>query len=431
MPIRNEYSNEIKTGKTVDIAGWIHDIRDLGKLVFIIVRDKEGLMQVTAKKNETDDNILNTLKNLNKEDLIKIKGKCEKNERAPGGLEIKPQKVEIIAESATPLPLELSGKIESNLDKRLDWRFLDMRIKKNLDIFKLQSMITDLFHTFMQQNDFTRIFSSRINSSATEGGTEYFPIMYFNKEAFLAQSPQLAKESALASGLDRVYDIGFVYRAEPHHTTRHLCEYVSLDFEMVCEDMEEVMDMEEKFLRYCFKELNKRAKDTLTEYDADLIPPKSIPRISLEEANKILKDLKVDTEDFDLTPDGEKAICRYVKKKYGEDFVFITGFPFKKKPFYIMKKEGDGPCCSFDLLYRGLEITSGGQREHRVDERVKNIKEKGIDPTTFDHLRFFRYGMPPHGGIGLGMERITQKILNLGNIREATLMPRDPTRLIP
>ncbi|MCK5299728.1 MAG: aspartate--tRNA(Asn) ligase [Candidatus Aenigmarchaeota archaeon] len=431
MPIRNEYSNEIKAGKKVKVVGWVHDIRDLGKLIFTILRDKEGQMQITAKKNETDEDIFNTIKKLNKEDLIKIEGICEKNERAPGGVEIKPQKIEIIEKSASPLPIELTGKIDSNIDRRFDWRFLDMRIKKNMDIFLLQNMITDQFHTFMQENKFTRIFSSRINGAATEGGTEYFPIMYFNKEAFLAQSPQLAKESVLASGLDRVYDIGFVYRAEPHHTTRHLCEYVSLDFEMVTDDMEEVMQMEEEFLKYCLKNLNKKAKHILDEYETTISIPKKIPRITLKEANKILKDMKVETDENDLTPDGEKAICKYVKKKYDEDFVYITEFPYKKKPFYIMKKEGSGPCHSFDLLYRGLEITSGGQREHRYDERVKNIKEKGIDPTTFDHMRFFKYGMPPHGGMGFGLERFTQMILNLKNVREATLMPRDPDRLIP
>jgi aspartyl-tRNA synthetase len=431
MSIREQYSNEMKINTTVEIAGWVHDIRDLGKLIFITLKDKEGLMQITAKKNDTQEDIFNKIKTLNKEDLIKIKGKCEQNDKAPNNMEVKPTKIEIITKSATPLPLDMSGKGESNLDKRYDWRFLDMRNQKNMSIFKLQSIITDIYHTFMQKNNFTRIFSSRINGSATEGGTEYFPIMYFNKEAFLAQSPQLAKESVLASGLDRVYDIGFVYRAEPHHTTRHLCEYISLDFEMVIENMEEVMTMEEDFLKYCFNELNKRAKPILDEHNSELTPPKKIPRITLKEANKIISKMNIETTDHDLTPDGEKAICKYVKEKYNEDFVFITEFPFEKKPFYIMKKEKNKTSHSFDLLYRGLEITSGGQREHRYEQRVQNIKEKGIEPESFDHLRFFKYAIPPHGGMGFGLERFTQMLLKLGNVREATLMPRDTDRLIP
>ncbi|NOR85217.1 aspartate--tRNA(Asn) ligase [archaeon] len=427
------YSNEVKEGKNVKIAGFVHDKRDIGKLIFLVVRDREGQLQVTFKKGIVTDEMFESAKRISKESYVSIIGDVAKNERAPMGVEIKPSEFNILSRAESPLPLDISGKIDSTLDKRLDWRFLDVRSPKVMAVFKLQSEIVTLLNEFMINNKFRRIFTSRITGAATEGGTEYFPIMYFNKEAFLAQSPQLYKESALASGLDRVYEIGFVYRAEPHHTTRHLCEYVSFDFEMTAENMDEILDMEEKMMQYIITELNTRCKDVLELYDIKLKAPKKIPRVTLIEANKILAEEGLDKkliEENDLTPEGERAICAWALKKHKTPFVFITHFPFKKKPFYIMK-DGKKSSLSFDLLYNGLEITSGGIREHRYDMRVENIKDKGIDPTSFDHLRFFKYGMPPHGGLAIGIERLTEKILGLENVREATLTPRDPDRLNP
>ena len=428
--IREQYSNEIKVGEDVKVAGWVHDIRDLGKLVFVTLRDREGIVQVTAKGGVTDEKLMARIKKLGKEWLISVSGKADANERAPNGFEIKPDSMEIISESRVPLPIEVTGRIESNPDKRIDWRFLDMRRQESFAVFRMQSEIARAMGEFMASDGFERIFSSRLTGAATEGGTEYFPILYFNKEAFLAQSPQLSKESVLASGMDKVWEIGMVYRAEPHHTTRHLCEYVSFDCEMVCDNLSDVLDVEEKMLSYIFLKLNERCKNILELYKVDLVFPKEIPRLTFDEVNKILKKEKIETEAHDLTPEGEREICKYCEKKYGSSFVFVTGFPFEKKPFYIMK-DGKKGSFAFDLLYKGLEITSGGIREHRYDERVANIKEKGISPKDFDHLRFFKYGMPPHGGLGMGLERLTQTILGLENVREASLTPRDPDRLTP
>ncbi|MFH1127676.1 MAG: aspartate--tRNA(Asn) ligase [archaeon] len=428
--IRDKYSNEIKVGEDVKIAGWIHDIRDLGKLIFVTIRDREGIVQVTAKGGVTDEKLMAEIKKLGKEWIISVSGKAEKNDRVPNGFEVKPTSIEVISESETPLPLEVTGRIESNLDKRIDWRFLDMRRRESLAVFWVQSEIARAMGEFMANEGFIRIFSSRLTGAATEGGTEYFPILYFNKEAFLAQSPQLSKESVLASGIDKVWEIGMVYRAEPHHTTRHLCEYVSYDLEMVTDDLSDVLDVEERMLKYIFLKLNERCNDLLDLFKISLKFPKNIPRLTFDEANKILKKEGVETEAHDLTPEGERWICKHCEEKYGSSFVFITGFPFAKKPFYIMK-DGKKGSFGFDLLYNGLEITSGGIREHRYKERVANIREKGINPDDFDHLRFFKYGMPPHGGLAIGLERLTETILGLENVREASLMPRDPSRLTP
>lgn len=428
------YSKDLKAGTDVVYRGFLRDRRDIGKLVFLIMSDKYGEVQAIFKKGEVSDEYFNIAKKVNRESYIELRGKVQENSKAPGGMELKPEIIKVISEAESPLPIELTEKIDTGLDKRIDWRFLDMRRKKSMNVFLFQSQIVKYLNEIMYVMGYERIFSSRITGAATEGGTEYFPIMYFNKEAFLAQSPQLYKESVLLSGMDKVFEIGFVYRAEPHHTTRHLTEYVSYDVELVSDSMDEVLDAEEEILKRLVKKLKEKEKKVLEMFGADIKMPDKIPRLSLKEANKILKERGVETEEGDLTPEGEREIGRYVLEKYNSDFVFITHFPFEKKPFYIMKSkdyEKTGLSESFDLLFKGLEITSGGQREHRYKERVKNIKDKGIDPESFDHLRFFKYGMPPHGGFAIGLERLTEKILGLGNIREASLTPRDPDRLKP
>lgn len=430
--IREQYSNEVKAGKKAKIAGWVHEKRDLGKLIFLVLRDREGVIQLTAKRGDVPARVFKALKDVSKESFVKAEGKAVKSVKAPGGVEVTPSKFEVVAAADSPLPLEVSGKIESNLDKRLDWKFLDMRRKEVMDIFRLQSRIVKLLNNFMQEHGFVRIFSSRLTGAPTEGGTNYFPLVYFNKEAFLAQSPQFYKESVLASGIDKVYEIGFVYRAEPHHTPRHLCEYTSYDFEMACESMDEVMDYEKKLIRYLFLELNKSCRDILDAYKVKLKIPKTIPVIPVDEAIKIIKKRGVKTEGHDLSPEGEREICEYCREKYGTSLVFITDYWWRDKPFYAMKKKEDQKLAySFDLLYRGQEVTTGGQREHRYEQLVKQIKERGLKLEDYDHIRFFRYGMPPHGGLAIGVERIVSRILNLENIREASLTPRDPTRLRP
>ncbi|MCD6381439.1 MAG: aspartate--tRNA(Asn) ligase [Candidatus Aenigmarchaeota archaeon] len=427
--IRIHYSNEIpkKDGEKVRIAGWVERIRVLGKIAFLVLRDRYGRVQVTTK----DPEMIKRLKEVTLESFISVSGEVKLNKEARNGFEIFPTDIEIISKADVPLPLDLSGKIESTLKKRLDWRFIDLRQERQFKIFLFQSEIVHILEEFMWKNGFVRVFTSRLTNVPTEGGADYFLVKYFDKNAYLVQSPQLYKESVLASGYDRIYDLGFVYRAEPHHTPRHLCEYASFDLEMVTDNMEGIISFEEEMIRHLFKELKKRVPDILSFFNARIEIPKKIPRLTLEEINKILEKKGVETGD-DLSPQGEKIICEYAKEKWNSEFVFVTEFPFSAKPFYVLRKAEDpSKAWSFDLLYRGIEITTGGLREHRYEERVKNIKEKGLDPKQFYHLNFFKYGMPPHGGLAIGIERLTMKILGLENVREAALLPRDPERLLP
>ncbi len=429
---RTCYLNDIKKyeNKKVIVEGHISEKRDIGKLIFLVLRDRTCSLQVIFKKDSVSDSVFDLCKKVPKESYVRIKGEVKKNEKAPGGYEIKADSLEVIHESETPLPIDLTGRIETGLDKRLDWRFLDLRKKEVMNIFLFESELVWLLEEHMRREGFIRVFFSRITGEATEGGADYFPVLYFNREAFLAQSPQLYKESILASGIDRVYDLGFVYRAEPHHTTRHLTEYMSFDAEMVTDDMEDILKVQEGMLNYAIAQLKE--KSWFEKFDVSIAIKEKFPRIPFSEAQEIAKNKGAEIEKSDLTPEAERKIGEYVKESYDCDFVFITDFPFEKKPFYLMRKDDDPSLTySFDLLFKGLEITSGGLREHRYNERVKNIKDKGLDPASFDHLRFWKYGMPPHGGFGLGVERLTEKLLNLSNIREATLLPRDPDRLKP
>ena len=416
MMLKNRiYSKDVKKGKQAVLAGWVKEIRSFGKLKFIILRDKTGTAQITLLKDKTEKKLFDITEKLTKESVIAVGGIVKQNKQAPGGFEIIPRDIEIISLSEAPVPLDISGKIESSLDKRVDWRFIDMR--PNTEIFNFQSRLVKHLCDFMHSKGFTRIFTSKMVDAPTEGGAEFFKIDYFDKSAYLAQSPQFYKESVLASGLDRVFEISQVYRAEPHFTSRHLCEYVSFDFEIAFIDgQKDVMKVQEDLLRYTFKKMKFKF-------------PKDIPFITFTKALETVKKMGVKTEKNDLTPAGERAICDWAGKKYGSEFIFVTEFPWNAKPFYVMRK--GNVTKSFDLLYRGSEITTGGQREHRYDERVKNCKDKGLNPKDFDHLRFFKYGMPPHGGLGMGIERLTQAMLKLENIREVTLLPRDPNRLKP
>ena len=434
--LRTHYSKDVfkeEEGKEVILMGSVKEKRDLGKVVFVVLRDMYSNLQVLFKKGELEEKYIEEIKKLPRESMIKVRGIVKHNDKAPNSVEILAKSLEIINEAESPLPIEISGQIETNLDKRIDWRFLDMRREEVRDVFIFESKLLGYLEEYLRKEEFVRLLFSRITGEATEGGAEYFPLLYYEREAFLAQSPQLYKESALLSGIDKVYDVGFVYRAEPHHTTRHLSEFMSFDIEMVTDNLQDILNTEEDMIRYAINKLREEDRELINKVGMDVSLPKTrFPVIKFREANKILESLGVEIEENDLTPEGERKIGDYVKEKYGSDFVFITHYPFEKKPFYLMREESDPSLTiSFDLLFKGLEITSGGIREHRYEVRVKNMKEKGLDPEKFDHLRFWKYGMPPHGGLGLGIERLTEKFLGLNNVREATLLPRDPTRVNP
>lgn len=405
----------LKEKGKVTVRGWVREIRDLKKIKFIVLTD--GMIELQVLIKNATEKMNKTVDDLSKESYIEITGVLKDSDKAKLGKEMIPDSIKVLAKSEQPFPIDISGRVATGLDKRLDWRFLDMRRPEVLKVFKLQSNIVRYISEYAWDNGFTRIFSSKLVGSPTEGGTEYFELKYFDKMAFMAQSPQFYKEMALLSGLNKVFELGMVYRAEPHHTSRHLCEYTSFDFEMVADKMEEIMSFEEDALRYTFKKLG-------------LEFPKRIPRIHFDEAVKVVEKMGIKTEEGDLTPAGERALCEWSKNEKKSDFVFLTNFPWDHKVFYA-KKKGKVDSESFDLLYRGVEITTGGLREEDPVQRAKNAEEKGLESEQFDHLRFFKYGMPAHGGLAIGVERFTQLILGLENIREASLTPRDPSRLSP
>ena len=421
-------------GEKVVVAGWVYRIRVVGKIVFIIIRDKAGLIQAVVKKNVSPKAYSEAVE-LGKEDVIAVKGTIVEGKSSIGGKEIIVEELEVLARAAKPVPIDPDDWDKTGLSKRLDWRFLDLRSPRNALIFHVVDETVNALREFYRSHGFIEVFTPKIVAEATEGGAEVFPVIYFDKSAFLAQSPQLYKQMLMAAGFERVFEVGPAYRAEKHHTTRHLTEYESVDIEMsFIESHEDVMEVVEKAVLYAIRHVEEKLGKRISELlNVKLEPPKSVPRITLTEARKLLEQHGYKLEDPDLGTEGERLLGTIISREYGTDLFYVTGFPWETRPFYTMRSPEDPNYTrSFDLIYKGLEIVSGSQREHRPDVLEAQIKEKGLSTESFEfYLRFFRYGMPPHGGAGLGLERLVMTMLDLKNIREARLLPRDPERLTP
>lgn len=430
--LTGEINKEI--GKEVTLCGWIHKLRKLGGISFIVLRDRRGLAQAVidgSKENEK-------LSELTTESVVKITGKVVKEERAPHGAELHNCKIEVISPVKEDIPFSINKKeLNINLDTLLDNRPITLRNPKQKAIFKVQAEIVDEFRRFLSSNQFTEINSPSIVSSGLEtGGAEMFEVKYFKQKAFLSQSPQMYKQ-ILVGVYERVFETAYMYRAEKHSTSRHLNEYMSLDLEMgFIDSFEDIMNLEEEFLVSLIKRLERNCKEEFEMLNAGLPKiPNKIPRIKLSEAQQILeKEYKEKCAGApDLDPKQERLISEYATKKFGSEFVFITHYPSKKRPFYTYD-DPDSPkeTLSFDLMFRGQEITTGGQRLHIYEDYLRKMKDRGMDPKNFeDYLSVFKYGMPPHGGLAIGLERLTARLLNLDNIREASLFPRDINRLRP
>ncbi|ALV62063.1 Aspartyl-tRNA synthetase [Thermococcus sp. 2319x1] len=436
---RTHYSSQITEelhGKKVKVAGWVYEVKDLGGIKFLWLRDREGIVQVTAPKKKVSEEIFTLIPKLNGEDVVAVEGVVNFTPKAKLGFEIIPEKIEVLAKAESPLPLDPTGKVKAELDTRLDNRFIDLRKPEVMAIFKIRSSVFRAVREFFYQEGFIEIHTPKIIATATEGGTELFPMKYFERDAFLAQSPQLYKQIMMASGLDRVFEIAPIFRAEEHNTTRHLNEAWSIDAEMAfIENEDEVMQLLERLVAYAINYVREHNEKELKILNFELEEPKlPFRRVTYTQALEILKDLGKEIpwgEDIDT--EGEKLLGQYIKETYDEDLYFIYQYPSEAKPFYIMKYD-DKPEISraFDLEYRGVEITSGGQREHRYEKLKAQIAEKGLNVESFEfYLKAFRYGMPPHGGFGLGAERLLKQMLNLSNIREVILFPRDRRRLEP
>lgn len=419
----------VQRGEKTIINGFVKQVRDLGKICFLIIRDINGEYQVTIK----DEKLLSKAKELKDESVVRVEGKRVENPSVINGWELIPEKIEIYTIAEQPLPLNLS--IKSGLDKEIDYRFLSLRIPTIASIFKIESTVNNAIQEFFNKNGFFTIHTSKIVAAATEGGANVFPILYFDKQAFLAQSPQFYKQMMMSAGFEKVIEIGPVFRAEPHHDTRHLCEYTSIDIEVsYIKSYEDIMKYLEKALQYTIKKVIKINQKELEILGIKLeIPKLPFPRITIKEAKEILKSKYNKEEEEDLDPEGERLMGSYVKETYNSDFFFLTEFPWSVAQFYHMrKKEDNNVTYRADLIYKGLEISTLAQREHRYEILLNQLKEKGLHPEEFKfYLDFFRYGVPPHGGAGLGLERIVKQMLNLENVQESTLLPRTPTHLVP
>lgn len=417
------------TNEKVLVKGWVHKITDLSQVVFIKLRDKSGVIQLVCDKNQVKD--------LRLESVVEVVGKVCDNEKAPGKIEIIVEEIKILGNTYyDKLPFEINSfKNKAALETQLDHRTISLRRPEKRAIFKIQSEIETAFRDYLKERNFEQIHTSKIIDSSTEGGSEMFTVNYFDRRSFLAQSPQFYKQMMVGAGFERVFEIGHAYRAELHNTWRHLNEYISLDVEMgFIKDEFELMDLEEGFINYLFSHLNKVCKKELDMYKIDLSKKVSIPRITLRQANEILlSEYNKKSPVGNIDVEGEVLISKYVKEKYGCDFVFLTKYPVSKRPMYTMPDDENKELTkSFDLIYDGLEITTGGQRINDYEMLKDNIIKFGLNPDDFDfYLESFKYGMPPHGGFAIGLERLTMKILKLTNIREASLVPRDMKRLTP
>ncbi len=429
---KRKYVEELKVnvGKKVTLAGWVHDTRILGGINFVLIRDRTGIGQITAAKKKTSEKILKTIESLRQEDVIVVEGKVAKSKEAKAGVELIPEKIEIINKSETPLPLDPRGVTKTNLDTQLDWRVLHMRTEEARAIFKIQSQILKSFREFLTEHDYLEIQPPVIISSASEGGAELFSIPYFEKTAYLAQSPQLYKQMC-AIALEKVFMVLPIFRAEKFDQPTHLNEIRQMDIEQAFATDEDVI----KILGQCFvhmlKSVKKNCADELKVLGRELKVPKlPLKHVTYKEAIKMLQKA---SEDIKWGDDFSKTQEKLLTKLVGEEAFVLKDWPAEIKAFYAMPDEKNPKLChAFDLLYNGLEICSGTQRVHLPELLIKQLKSKELNPDDFKfYIDFFRYGAPPHAGWSIGLERLTMTITGKSNIREVTMFPRDRNRITP
>jgi len=428
---RTHYIAEAKKNPngTISIAGWVHDVRDLGKLKFVIVRDRTGLLQVTMKKGVVPDDVLEAAV-LNKEDVVSFEGVLKENKIAPDGVELIPSKFSLLNKVERKLPIDPTGVIPSELDTRLDFRYLDLRKKDTGAVFKAKSIAVNAFREKLLGLGFMEIHPSAITGAATEGGADVFPIQYFENRAYLVQSPQLYKQLAVIGGLDRVFMTVPVFRAEKHNTTTHLNEIVQMDIEMGFADHLDAMDVLEKVTLHILTKVKNEMGHELEVLSPDIDVPEKVPRHTYTELVELLNKNNFSMEwGEDFSKEAEKKLYEILS----EELYFIYDWPTAIRAFYSMPDEKDKKTChAFDLVYRGLEISSGAKRIHLPALLEEALRSRGLDPLDFGfYLDAFRMGAPPHAGWSIGLERLVMKMCNLENIREAMLFPRDRTRLHP
>ena len=429
----SELLEQAEAGAKVKVNGAVHTIRDMGTVAFVILRKREGLLQCVYEEGSADFE----LKDIKEAATVEVEGVVEENEKAPNGIEIRMESVKILSEPEDEMmPLAISKwKLNTSLEAKLNYRSISLRNIRERAKFRIQEGLTRAFRDFLYSQEFTEIHTPKIGAKGAEGGANIFKLEYFHRPAVLAQSPQFYKQM-MVGVFDRVFETAPVFRAEKHNTKRHLNEYTSLDFEMgYIDGFEDIMAMETGFLQYTMELLKKDYAKELKILDVTLPDVSKIPAIRFDEAKQKVSEKygRKIRNPFDLEPEEEHLIGQYAKEEWDSDFVFVTYYPSKKRPFYAMDDPQDEKfTLSFDLLFRGLEITTGGQRIHDYDMLMEKLAKRGMTEEGLEtYLDTFKHGMPPHGGLGIGMERLTMQLLGEDNVRETTLFPRDLSRLTP
>ena len=425
----------------VTVSGWVDTVRDQKKVQFVVLRDESGAVQLVNPRTTDADGIVvadepaTTISTLSQGSFVTVTGELKHDERVKlGGIEIKLATLEVVTVAIPETPIAA----DSNLDKRLDWRFLDLRQPKQNLIFRLQTTFEHALRTYWIDNDFIELHTPKLMASASESRAELFEVEYFDTKAYLAQSPQFFKQMAQAAGFGKIFEVGPAFRADPSYTSRHSTEFTSVDSEISWIDShEDVMQLHEELLVAGFTAVKeKHGDEVLALFGVEVtVPSTPFPRIPLAEAKEIVKTrgYEVPRDDDDMDPEGERRIAAYVLETFGHEFVFLTDYASSIRPFYHMRHEGDASITkSYDLIFNGTEISTGAQREHRIDILVEQAKEKGVDPEEIEgYLDFFRYGVPSHGGFGMGLARVLMLMLHQASIREVTYLFRGPTRLEP
>jgi aspartyl-tRNA synthetase len=422
--------------KKVLLKGFIHEIRDQSKVKFLILRDVTGLAQLVIQKE--NKKVFETITKLSKESIIEVIGLVKEFKNAPGGVEIDVESYKILSQAESPLPISIAEKIgeqQPDLSIRLDWRWLDLRKPKNLLIFKIWTFMEKAMREWWTKNNFIQIYSPKFMGAPSESGAEIFEVEYFGKKAYLAQSPQFYKQMAMASGFEKIFEIGPVFRANKSHTVRHDTEFTMIDMEIsYINSHEDIMKTEESWINYFISRIKEEFGEEIKKvFGVEInVPQIPFPRITMEEVQKLVRKKGYKGPKDDLDAEGEKLIFEIVKEKFNHEFVFVTDYPLSARPFYHMR-EGKFTK-SFDLIWKGTEVTTGAQREHRADILTEQAKEKKLNPESSalkDYINFFRYGCPPHGGFAISPTRFLMLMLGIKNVREVTFLPRDTDRLNP
>lgn len=424
--------------KEITFSGFVDSIRDKKWVMFVILKDSTGKLQMTIEKeDEKNQKLLEIMNNITVDSTVKIKGVLKENEAVKlNGMELIPKEI-IVTSLASPLPFDYNNLEGVNIDTRLDYRFLDFRNEKNRLIRQIESTFVNSMRSFLIEKEFTEIHTPKLLGTASESGSEVFEVKYFDRSAYLAQSPQFYKQMAIAGGLSKVFEVAPSFRAENSNTYRHATEFTSFDLEFsYIDSYEDVMNFEEDLLIAGLTKVKEMYGEKIKEvFNQDIIvPTKPFPRISLEDLYQQLNkryNYTIPTEDIgDMNNETETLTSRYAKEVYGHEFIFITGFSAAKRAFYHMRNEKQ-ELQGYDLIWRGTEITTGAQREHRYEEIIKNATEKGLKDDVKFYLEFFKYGCPPHGGFAIGVDRLTMLLLGLPSIKETEFLFRGPNRLEP